>query len=266
MNLLPTAAIPHGTRRRGVAEGLEQIFVAYRRASASPRLPGFAVTSPAPWLPASAGRSRRHRVSVSLWFVLMVCAAPPAHAQIRGFADVGSTSFAATQSFETILGTASGVVFGGGVEAVLPKNIFVNVRASRFRKTGERVFVTESGERFGLGIPTTITVTPIEFTGGYRFDRGWRIVPYGGGGVGRHRYEEVSDFADEAEEVNESFTGYHVLGGAEFRLSQWLGAAGELQWATVPDALGSDANGVSSHFDETDLGGLTVRVKFVIGR
>ena len=26
------------------------------------------------------------------------------------------------------------------------------------------------------------------------------------------------------------------------------------------------ANGVSSHFDETDLGGLTFRVKVVIGR
>ena len=63
---------------------------------------------------------------------------------------------------------------------MLPKNIFVNVRASRFRQTGERVFVTDSGERFGLGVPTTITVTPIEVTGGYRFDRGWRLIPYGG--------------------------------------------------------------------------------------
>ena len=149
-------------------------------------------------------------------FVLMARAAHTRASSIRGFADVGSTTFAATQSFETILGSASGVVFGGGGEAVLPKNIFVNVRASRFRKTGERVFVS-GDERFGLGIPTTVTVTPLEFTGGYRLDRGWRIVPYGGGGVGRHRYEEVSDFAEEAEDVNESFTGYHVLGGAEFR-------------------------------------------------
>ena len=189
-----------------------------------------------------------------------------AQAQIRGFADVGSTTFTASDSFETILGSATGVVFGGGVEGVLPKNIFVNVRASRFRKTGERVFVTEGGERFGLGIPTTITVTPVEFTGGFRVDRGWRVVPYGGGGFGRHRYEESSDFAAADENVKESFTGYHVLGGAEFRISQWIGAAGELQWATVPDALGEDPNGVSNHFEETDLGGVTVRVKIVIGR
>jgi opacity protein-like surface antigen len=189
-----------------------------------------------------------------------------AQAQIRGFADIGSTSFAATDSFETILGTATGMVFGGGVEGVLPKNIFVNVRASRFRKTGERVFITDSGERFGLGIPTTIMVTPIEFTAGYRVDRGWRVVPYGGGGFGRHQYEESSDFAVEDENVKESFNGYHILGGAEFRISPWIGAAGELQWATVPDALGQDPNGVSSHFDESDLGGLTVRLKVVIGR
>src|SRR5688500_3847718 len=189
----------------------------------------------------------------------------PAQAQVRGFADVGSTTFTATESFETILGSATGIVFGGGVDVVLPKDLFVSVRASRFRESGERVFVFE-GERFGLGIPTTVTVTPIEFTGGYRLDRGWRVVPYGGGGVGQHRYEETSEFADGPENVKESFTGYHVLGGAEFRVSQWIGAAGEIQWATVPDALGQDPNGVSNAFDETDLGGLTFRVKVVIGR
>ena len=204
-------------------------------------------------------------VSVSLWFVAALSAPTAAHAQVRGFADVGSTTFAATESFETILGSASGVVFGGGVEVLLPKDLFVNVRASRFRESGERVFVFQ-GERFGLGIPTTVTVMPIEVTGGYRVNRGWRLVPYVGGGIGQHRYEETSDFATDAENVKESFTGYHLLGGAEFRVSRMIGAAGEVQWATVPDALGQDPNGVSNAFDETDLGGVTFRVKVVIGR
>jgi hypothetical protein len=190
---------------------------------------------------------------------------PSAGAQIRGFADIGSTTFTAKESFETILGTASGVVFGGGVEAALPFDLFVNLRASRFTKDGERVFLFQ-GERFGLGIPTTVTVTPIEVTGGYRFDRGQRVVPYGGGGLGQHRYEETSAFADDEEDVKESFTGYHLLGGVELRVMRWIGAAGELQWTTVPDTLGQDPNGVSSQFGETDLGGVTFRVKVVIGR
>jgi hypothetical protein len=240
MRLLTATATADGTRRRGDAE--TKGFFEVLRGSAPPRL------------------------VAAIAVALTICVPSRAAAQIRGFADIGSTSFAATDSFETILGTATGMVFGGGVEGVLPKNIFVNVRASRFRKTGERVFITDSGERFGLGIPTTIMVTPIEFTGGYRVDRGWRVVPYGGGGFGRHRYEESSDFAVEDENVKESFNGYHILGGAEFRISQWIGAAGELQWATVPDALGQDPNGVASHFDESDLGGLTVRLKVVIGR
>jgi opacity protein-like surface antigen len=188
-----------------------------------------------------------------------------AMAQIRGFADVGSTTFTARESFDTILGTSRGLVFGGGVEAMLPFDLFASLRASRFRKDGERVFVFND-ERFGLGIPTTVTVTPIEVTGGYRFVRWPRAVPYGGGGFGVHRYEETSTFAQGTEDVKESFTGYHVLGGVEFRATDWIGAAGELQWATVPDALGQDPNGVSNEFDETDLGGLTFRVKIVIGR
>jgi opacity protein-like surface antigen len=196
--------------------------------------------------------------------------ASPAAAQdnefaFRGFGDIGSTTFTASESFQAIFGSQRGLVFGGGVEAVLPQRIFINFRVSRFRETGERLFIF-NGEQFDLGIPTTVTITPLELTGGYRFDFGARVVPYAGGGVGWHRYEESSSFADANENVEDMFTGYHVLGGAEFRLAGWLGAAAEAQWATVPDALGQDPNGVSTEFNETDLGGVTVRVKVVIGR
>ena len=134
-----------------------------------------------------------------------------------------------------------------------------NVRASRFRKTGERVFVTRERRAVRPRHPDdhhghAASSSPA----GYRFDRGWRVVPYGGGGVGRHRYEEASDFADEAENVNESFTGYHVLGGAEFRVSRWLGAAGEAQWADgARCARAAIRTACRAQFDETDLGGST---------
>ena len=184
---------------------------------------------------------------------------------LRGFGDVGSTTFAAEKSFRAVLGSETGRVFGGGVEAVLPQRIFVNLRASRFREVGQRVFLF-SGQQFDLGIPTTITVTPLELTGGYRFDFGRRFIPYGGAGLGWHRYEETSRFADASENVNERFTGYHVMGGAEFRLAQWIGTAAEAQWTTVPDALGADSNSASHEFDESDLGGVTLRLKVVVGR
>src|SRR5688572_19459314 len=104
---------------------------------------------------------------------------------LRGFADAGSTTFTAQKSFEAVLGTKSGPVFGGGVEAVLPQRVFINVHASRFQKTGERVFIFD-GQQFDLGILTRVRVTPIELTGGYRFDFGWRVVPYAGGALGWH--------------------------------------------------------------------------------
>jgi hypothetical protein len=58
--------------------------------------------------------------------------------------------------------------------------------------------------------------------------------------------------------------GYHLLGGAEYALLPWVWVAGEVQWATVPDALGE--SGVSSVFEEDDLGGTTFRVKLIFGR
>src|SRR5437870_7257322 len=123
-----------------------------------------------------------------------------------------------------------------------------------------------SSDLFPLGIPVNVTVTPIELTGGYRFDFGSRVVPYGGGGVSWYRYKETSRFATDAENVNERFNGYQILGGAEVRIWKWIAAAGEVQWASVPDALGQDPNGISREFNEKDLGGTTIRFKVVIGR
>jgi opacity protein-like surface antigen len=183
----------------------------------------------------------------------------------RGFGEVGGTRFAASESFDAVLGTHTGVVFGGGAEAVFGR-IFVGVRASRFQKDGTRVFVS-GDEVFDLGIPTTIRITPVQITGGYRFaeaDR--RVIPYAGGGIGWHRYSETSDFAADDEDVSETHTGFHLLGGAEVRLGELFGIAGEAEWSRVPDGLGQNPTSVSATFDETDLGGVTFRVKFIVGR
>jgi opacity protein-like surface antigen len=179
---------------------------------------------------------------------------------------VGGLTFSAAESFEAVLGTRSGTLFGGGGEVVLPQRVFARFGVSRFEQTGERVFVS-GGETFGLGIDTTIRIIPIELTGGYRFGGGNdRVVPFVGGGIGWHRYQETSEFADDDENVEDTHNGYHLLGGAEVRLLRWFGVGGEVQWSTVPDALGQDQNGVSAAFEETNLGGVGFRVKFVIGR
>ena len=195
--------------------------------------------------------------------------ATTAHAQtsefmLRGFADIGSATFTAKRTFEAILGDARGPVWGGGIEVVLPFPVFVDVRASQFKKTGERVFLYQ-GQQYDLGIPATVTITPLTVIAGYRGDFGWRIVPYGGGGIGWHRYRETSRFAEASENVDERFQGSHLLGGAEFRVTRWMGTAFEAEWSTVPDALGTDQNSVSKEFNETDLGGVTFRVKIIVG-
>jgi opacity protein-like surface antigen len=192
--------------------------------------------------------------------------APRAATSVRAFADLGYTTFTAADSFEATLGSSGGLVVGGGAEVVLPQRIFVGVRFGRFTGDGERVFVN-NGETFGLGIPMTVKVTPLLLSAGYRFGTTRStVIPYAGGGIGWHRYEETSDFADAGEDVTDTFTGYHLLGGAEYRVSRLLGIAGEAEWAGVPNALGDNPNSASAAFDESDLGGFTLRVKFVIGR
>lgn len=203
--------------------------------------------------------------------IAMVLIAVPVAAQsrsidIRGFAMAGGFTFAADQSFDAILDEPSAPFMGGGARIGFPiGGLFVDVAAWRLRAEGQRVFVA-NGVVYPLHIPATITLTPLEVSAGWRFyfPRVPRLLPYVAGGFTTMKYEETSDFATGNENVDESFDGYHLFGGVEYRITRWLGAAGEFQWTTVPDAIGE--SGVSAAFDEQDLGGTAFRFKITIGR
>jgi opacity protein-like surface antigen len=181
---------------------------------------------------------------------------------IRGYGEGAYEWFTAADSFKAILDTSGGLFYGGGAQVHFGP-IYVDVEVSRFKKTGERAFVFE-GDVFRVGIPDHITMTPVVVTAGYRFAMRERIVPYLGGGVGSLRFEETSDFADPDENVSERFTSYHGVAGMEYKVARWLFVAGEARYAAVPDALG--APGIAADFDESDLGGLSVAVKVLVGR
>jgi hypothetical protein len=178
----------------------------------------------------------------------------------------GNINFTAAESFDAILGAPSGPIFGGGARVGLPwGGLFVDVGAWRFHAEGERAFIFQN-EAIGLGIPVDVTVTPIEISAGWQFRIRTlpKLIPYIAGGLTSMQYKETSDFSTPAEDVDESFGGYHLLGGAEYKITRWLGVAGEASWTTVPDAIGE--SGVSKAFNETDLGGTTLRFKITIGR
>jgi hypothetical protein len=193
--------------------------------------------------------------------------------EIAGIFHVGSLSLAARKSFDAVLDAHTGTTIGGGGEVVFRRGplrgLFARVDVSRFEESGQRVFVFE-GQIFDLGIPVTIAITPIELTAGYRFtltrggSRGGRarpfpIVPYAGLGVGAVRYRETASFAQAGDDIDESFTSYHALGGADVRLWRGLSAGVEGLYRWAPDALGT--SGVSEAFNETNLNGATVRVR-----
>jgi opacity protein-like surface antigen len=182
---------------------------------------------------------------------------------IRGFGALDYMFFSANDSFEAIFGSSSHPLYGGGAEVVFGGRFYVGGSIERFHKTGQRVFVS-GGEVFELGIDDAVTITPITFTAGYRLRPSEGFVPYVGGGAGVYRFKEESQFAEAGEDVDESFTSYHALVGVEYAASRWLFGGFEVRYTAVPDALG--APGVSSEFDESNLGGLSLRFKVSVGR
>ena len=189
----------------------------------------------------------------------------PDRLDIRPFASIGTTWFTASSTFKAVLGSSQGQDFGGGL-SLTQGPAFIEIGARRFKKSGQRVFVATGGQVFPLGIATEVTMTPLEVAAGWRFRPrfGQRVRPHLGAGYTRLRYEETADFALDGDDVRESFNGFHVLGGIEVRVARWVGVAGDVVWTSVADAIGK--GGASQAFNETNLGGTSLRLKVVIGR
>lgn len=191
--------------------------------------------------------------------------------RIAVFGTAGLFTATAQKSFDAVLDTRSGMDVGGGAQVAWQsgrlRGLFVEVDASRFEETGQRVFI-DDGEVFGLGIPLTIGLTPIEVSAGYRLNavrrtRGGvvasRVAYFLGGGVGSIGYRETDDEGA----ITDRFTAYHVMGGGDVTLWRLIQVGAEARYRWVPDGLG--VGGVSDSFNETDLGGTTIRVRIGIG-
>ena len=210
--------------------------------------------------------------------VLALALAPPLAAQTRtsgGGDEAPRLSFrpfvmatgdrlAAKTTFEAVFGQSFEPFWGAGLQLALRDGLFVEVSASRFKKTGQRAF-RANGKNFGLGIPLTVTITPFEVTGGYRFaGSARRLVPYLGTGVGSYGYKETSDFSESSENVDTRHTGYLGVAGAELRVHRWVGVGVDVQFTHITGILGR--GGVSKDAGENDLGGIAARVKIMVGR
>lgn len=184
---------------------------------------------------------------------------------LRAFAMMTEQRFAAVNTFDAEFGGKVALFWGGGAQVVFRDNVYVEFAASRFRKTGQRAF-RFNGRNFGLGIPLTATITPVEVTGGYRFGglAHRRVIPFAGAGFGSYSYKDTSDFSDPSENVDGRHVGYLAVGGVEFRAQRWIGLSVDAQYTHVPGILGTA--GISEDAGEKDLGGIAARFRVMIGR
>ena len=219
--------------------------------------------------------------SKALTVLAVLAVASPAAAQsrsgrdisVRLFGLVSIQQFAAQETFDASFGSSRGLFWGGGVEVVLPSGIFADLAASRFSKVGQRAFIN-NGQAFGLGIPLTATITPIEVMAGYRIKltrSGGRsrriplpIVPYIGIGVGSYGYQESSTFDDPTDAIDERKIGVLGVVGAEVRIHPWVSASVDVQDTRITGILGD--SGLSQQAKENDLGGLAIRFRIILGR
>ena len=175
------------------------------------------------------------------------------------------SAFAAVDTFKAVFDKSHGTFFGGGLQVTFQGKYYVEVGASRFKQTGQRAFFA-NGQSFGLGIPLTARITPLEITGGYRFrPRSLpKLRPYLGGGLTSYAYEEQSNFDEPGDAVTTRGTGLVGVGGVEFRVHKYVGITADGAVAHVTGILGQA--GISKDIGESNLGGISARIRLIIGR
>ena len=184
----------------------------------------------------------------------------PPSVSLRPFFVGAVERFSAKETFSAVFGGTVQPLYGGGLEVAFRNGLYFDFTASRFKKTGERAFFF-NGDGFGLGIPLTVTMTPLEFTVGARSNPAPKVFPYFGGGIGSYRYEETSTVDDP---FSKTHLGWLIVGGVEYRFNSWIGISGDLQYNRVSGIIGE--GGVSAEAGESDLGGTAGRFRVLIGR
>lgn len=204
--------------------------------------------------------------------VTLLVAAGPVFAQSPSKSPIGGRLFGsadwqqmtAKKSFDAVHGSAS--VKGGGAGAEvhrLWRGVFVRGSFAQMKLSAERVFVYD-GTVFRLGIPSDITLTPVELGAGWRFAPvSGRVVPYVGAGALWMQYEETSMGDLGSDRINETHRGAVVFGGIDVPVWRSVSAGAEVAWRT---ATVKDPGGVFAAFGEKDLGGVSARVLVSIGR
>jgi hypothetical protein len=192
--------------------------------------------------------------------------------RVRPFFIATGQEFTAKDTFKAAFGSRFQPFLGGGVEVTFLDRVFVDVTATHFGKTGQRVF-RFNGQTYRLNIPLKVSDTPIEFTGGYRFKPFHRFVPYVGGGGGIYLYSEKSDFADPGDNVDTSHAGVVAMGGIETPVvwHRWVPVrlSFDAEYSYVPGILGYggvSAAVASGDSRERDLGGIAARVRVIVGK
>ena len=195
---------------------------------------------------------------------------PPVKKQkigVRVYGIVEDEMLAATKSFSAVLGTSRVLHVGAGADILHlgGGGAFARVDGTHASRSGSRVFVDSTQHAFSLNVPITVSMTPIEIGGGWRFmafDRRGRIVPYVGATGVWLRYGESSALADPGDDVRVTLKGASLFGGVEVTARR-LCVAVEGVYRYLPNAIG--AAGASGAFNEDNLGGTAIRVRFGIG-
>jgi hypothetical protein len=185
---------------------------------------------------------------------------PKPKMNIRAFGAFDVEAMSASQTFQAVTGSPVVLGYGGGAEIVnLWSHLFVRGDYTTGSTSGARAFVVD-GSVISTGIPLSVRLATTEFAGGWRMPmrKHPKYTPYAGAAFLLVHYSETSDFAADADNVSDSFTGYSVLGGVDIQLKKRWYLSGEAQYRFVPSAIGTA--GVSLVYGETDLGGFVGRV------
>lgn len=179
---------------------------------------------------------------------------------LRAMGTVQLSAMESSDTFNALVGSSNLPGFGGVADVLnLVSRVFVRFGVSQDSKDGSRVLVLDDGTVHSTGVPLTLSVRTVELAAGWRQypRRHQQFAWYIGGGIAFSELISDSPFPQAGDNDSDSGSGALVFAGFDRRIWKALVGGIEVQYRSIQDAIGS--GGVSEAFDETSLGGVTVR-------
>ncbi len=165
----------------------------------------------------------------------------------------------AGDSYKAVYSSA-GVQYGIIFDYRILEWLDLDLRITRFTKSGHRVLIDDNGQITETSNPEDLEI--LSFTAGARwiFVLDDEYAPYVGAAIGSWSLSTESNVGEYHNTYDKTGVGIMIMAGVQLFQNNPFSLGLDLNYSSVPDMIGDEAGSTSYYYGETDIGGFSANI------